>query len=498
MSTANKEVKATPANSQESKSEQTSLIDRIVQEGKMAKDEMQQTYAKDLLTEFARQVLDEGMVVDKGLNATIKERIEQIDKLIGAQLNEILHHERFQKLEASWKGLEYLVKNTETSSTLRLRVLNVSKDDLVSDLEKAMEFDQSHLFKKIYEHEYGTFGGTPYSILIGDYYFGRHPRDMSLLDRISHVAAAAHAPFISAADARLFDMDSFMELGNPHDLSKIFESAELAKWRTFRESEDSRFVSLVLPHILMRQPYGPDSDPVEQLNFVEDVNGKEHNKYLWGNAAYALGTRITSAFNKYKWCASIRGVEGGGLVENLPVHNYLTNEGDIELKCPTEAPITDRREKELNDLGFIALVHCKGTDQAAFFGGQTANKPKIYTMDEANENAQISSMLPYILASSRFAHYLKVIMRDKVGSFSTREQIADYLNNWLANYILLADDAGPDLKAEYPLREGRVDVAEVEGKIGTYRAIVFLRPHFQLEELTTSIRLVAELPAPTG
>jgi type VI secretion system protein ImpC len=321
---------------------------------------------------------------------------------------------------------------------------------------------------------------------------------MSLLERISHVASAAHAPFIAAADARLFDMDSFTELGNPHDLSKIFESAELSKWRTFRESEDSRFVSLVLPHVLLRQPYGPDAEPVEHLNFVEDVNGKDHGKYLWGNAAYALGTRITNAFSKYKWCASIRGVEGGGLVENLPVHNFMTNDGDIELKCPTEVSITDRREKELNDLGFISLVHCKGTDQAAFFGGQTTNKPRVYTTDEANENSQISSMLPYILASSRFAHYLKVIMRDKVGSFSTRDQIADYLNSWLANYILLADDAGPELKAEYPLREGRVDVTEIEGKIGAYRAIVFLRPHFQLEELTTSIRLVAELPAPTG
>lgn len=496
MATANKEGKRDQAKA--AASEELSLIDRIVREGKMAKDENQQTYAKDLLNEFARQVLDEGMVVDKGLNATIRDRIDQIDQLIGDQLNEIIHQEKFQKLEASWKGLEYLVKNTETSSMLKLRVMNVSKKELLDDLEKAMEFDQSALFKKIYEHEYGTFGGTPYSVLIGDYYFGRHPMDLSLLERISHVASAAHSPFLAAADARLFDMDTFLELGNPHDLSKIFESAELAKWRTFRDSEDSRFVSLVLPHILLRQPYGPEGEPVDQLNFVENTNGKDHSKYLWGNAAYALATRITNAFSKYKWCASIRGVEGGGLVDNLPVHNFITADGDKELKCPTEIPITDRREKELNDLGFISLVHCKGTDQAAFFGGQTANKPRIYTTDEANENAQISSMLPYILASSRFAHYLKVIMRDKIGSFSTREQIADYLNNWLSNYILLADDAGPELKAEYPLREGRVDVSEIEGRIGAYQATVFLRPHFQLEELTTSIRLVAELPAPTG
>ncbi|MBU3917255.1 type VI secretion system contractile sheath large subunit [bacterium] len=498
MATANKEVNVDKKVQEKTEEKSLSIIDKIVQEGKMAKDEVQETYARDLLGELARQVLDEGMVVDKGLHATIRERINQIDGLINKQLDQILHTEQFQKMESSWKGLEYLVKNTSVSSTLKLRALDVSKEALVTDLEQAMEFDQSALFKKIYESEYGTFGGTPYSLLIGDYYFGRHPRDSSLLVKMSQVAAAAHAPFIAGADAKLFDMDSFTELGNPQDLSKIFESAELAKWRTFRQSEDSRFVSLVLPHILLRQPYGPDTEPVEHLNYEESVDGSNHDKYLWGNAAYALGARITNAFTKYKWCASIRGVEGGGLVENLPTHNFLTDAGDMDLKCPVEVSITDRREKELNDLGFISLVHCKGTDQAAFFGAQTTNKPKVYTTDAANENAQISSMLPYILASSRFAHYLKVMMRDKVGSFTTKDQISDYLNGWLANYILLADDAGPELKAEYPLREGRVDVQEIEGKIGAYRAIVFLRPHFQLEELTTSIRLVAELPASTG
>lgn len=502
MTTATEEEQETAVETTDEAGEEQSgssdIIDKIIKGGKMAKDDSQKSYAKDLLGEFARQVLDEGMMLDKDLNLSIKQRISQIDELINNQLNEVLHQSDFQKLEASWRGIHYMVSNTETGSSLKLRALNISKEELSKDLEKAMEFDQSAMFKKIYEEEYGTFGGTPYSLLIGDYYFGRHPKDMVLLDNMSHVAAAAHAPFVSAADSKLFDMDSFTELGNPQDISKLFESAELAKWRTFRESEDSRFVSLVLPHILLREPYGPDSQPANHLCFTENVNGRVHNKYLWGNAAYALGTQITSAFNKYKWCASIRGVEGGGLVEGLPTHSFSTDEGDIALKCPTEIPITDRREKELNDLGFISLVHCKGTDQAAFFGGQTTNKPRVYTTDEANSNAQISSMLPYILASSRFAHYLKVIMRDKVGSFSSKDQIADYLNSWLSSYILLADDAGPELKAEYPLREGRVDVQEVTGKIGAYKAVVFLRPHFQLEELTTSIRLVAELPAPAG
>ncbi len=497
MATANKEVKIDKA-AKEQVAEEMSIIDNIVQEGKMAMDETQQSYAKDLLGEFAKQVLDEGMVMEQGIHSTLRQRINQLDELINGQLNEIYHNEKFQKLEASWRGLEYMVGNTETSSTLKLRVFNVSKDELINDLERSMEFDQSALFKKIYEQEYGTFGGTPYSVIIGDYYFGRNPRDMSLLGEISHVAAAAHAPFVAAADSKLFDMESFTELNNPQDLSKLFESAELAKWRTFRESEDSRFVCLTLPHILLRQHYGPDGQRVDHLNYVENVNGREHGNYLWGNAAYALGVRITQAFNKHKWCAAIRGVEGGGLVENLPTHNYTTDEGDVALKCPTEVTITDRREKELNDLGFISLVHCKNTDQAVFFGGQTTNKPKVYTTDLANQNAQISSMLPYIMASSRFAHYLKVMMRDKIGTFSSKDQVATYLNNWLTNYILLDDDAGPELKAQYPLREGRIDVQEVEGKVGAYRAIVFLRPHFQLEELTTSIRLVAELPAPTG
>jgi len=319
-----------------------------------------------------------------------------------------------------------------------------------------------------------------------------------LFRSVSNVAAAAHAPFISAASAKLFDMDSFTELGNPRDLNKVFETLELIKWRSFRESEDSRYVALALPHILMRLPYGAATLPVEGLSFEEDVDGKSHSKYLWGNSAYALAQRITSAFAQYKWCAAIRGVEGGGLVQGLPTHTFHTDEGDIALKCPTEIAITDRREKELNDLGFITLVHCKGTDYAAFFGGQTTQKPKVYDTPQANANARISTVLPYVLAASRFAHYLKAIMRDKVGSFMTAENVSGFLNRWISNYVLGKDDAGQSIKAQYPLREARVDVKEIAGKPGCYNAVVFLRPHFQLEELTTSIRLVAELPPPAA
>lgn len=471
------------------------LLDRIVQEGRMARDENQTVYARDLIGEFATQVLDEGMSVSNDTVAALSSRIAQIDELISAQLNEILHAPEFQRLEATWRGLHYFVSNTETGPQLKLRVLNAPKKDLLDDLEKAVEFDQSNLFKKIYEEEYGTLGGQPYSLIVGDYEFGRHPQDVTLLEKLSNVAAAAHAPFISAASAKLFDMDSFTELGRPRDLSKIFESAELTKWRSFRASEDSRYVSLVLPHILMRLPYGPDTRPVDGFNYVEDVDGRNHAKYLWGNAAWALALRITSAFSLYSWCAAIRGVEGGGLVEGLPTHTFRTDEGDVALKCPTEIAITDRREKELDDLGFITLCHSKGTDFSVFFGSATTQKPRAYNTDQANANARVSAQLPYVLAASRFAHYLKVIVRDKIGSFQTREGIEKYLNSWISEYVLLNDSAPQSSKAEYPLREARVDVTEVAGRPGAYRATVFLRPHFQLEELTASVRLVAELPA---
>jgi type VI secretion system protein ImpC len=336
----------------------------------------------------------------------------------------------------------------------------------------------------------------PYSLLIGDFYIGRSPMDIGFMEKIAGVAAAAHAPFLAAAAPDLFDLSSFAELGKPRDLAKVFESTELIKWRSFRETEDSRYVTLTLPRTLMRLPYGPETNPVEEFAYSENVSGKDHSEYLWGNPAYVLGERITNAFALHGWTAAIRGVEGGGIVEGLPAHTFMTDEGDIALKCPTEIAITDRREKELNDLGFLSLVHCKGTDKAAFFGGHTVNKPKVYNLDSANANASLSAMLPYILSASRFAHYFKVMMRDKIGSFMTAQEVQVFLQTWMSDYILLNDTANQNLKAKFPLREGRVDVMEVAGKPGVYTATAFLRPHFQLEELSASIRLVAELPPP--
>jgi type VI secretion system protein ImpC len=473
------------------------LLDRIVLEGNMAVEPSQGVYAKKLIGQLASQILDEGMRTspDKGVVAMINERVAEIDKLLTDQLNAIMHDEDFQALEASWTGLHDMVYGTETSTRLKLRLLNVTKKELLKDLETAVDHDMSVLFKKVYEEEYGTFGGYPYSLLIGDYTFGRHPQDIALLERISKVAAAAHAPFIAAAAPSLFDLKSFTELGVTRDLSKIFESAELTTWRSFRASEDSRYVSLVLPSYAARLPYGAKTKPVEMFNFEEDVDGTDHSKYLWANSAYQMGLRVTDAFAKYSWSTAIRGVEGGGKVEGIAAHAYKTSEGDVALKCPTEVTITDRREKELSDLGFIALVNSKGSDFAAFFGGQTTNKPALYNKDEANANAQLSARLPYVLAASRFAHYLKVIMRDKVGSFQTRGGIESYLNNWISDYVLINPSASQEQKARFPLGEARVDVTEVPGKPGSYRATCFIKPHFQMEDLTASIRLVADLPA---
>ena len=483
---------------QEQTQESGGLLDQILTEGKMARDDFQKERAKDMIGEFVGQVMSGTLTMSKNMDVAINARIAEIDRLITGQMNEILHNEEFQKLEGSWRGLHHLVKNSLTGTQLKIRVMSVTKKDLLKDFERALEFDQTALFKKIYEDEYGTFGGAPYGALIGDYEFGNHPQDMALLENMSQVAAAAHAPFLSAASPELFGWDNFNEMTEVRDVSKIFDRTEYAKWRSFRESEDSRYVGLTLPHVLGREPYGAMTRPTETFNFEEDVDGTDHKKYLWSNAAYALGTRLTEAFSMHGWCVAIRGVEGGGLVQGLPTHTFETDEGEVAMKCPTEVAITDRREKEFSDNGFIPLVHCKGSDYAAFFATQSANKAKKYDTDDANANARLSSQLQYIFAVSRFAHYLKSMMRDKIGSFMSRQEAQIFLNRWISGYVLENDVAPAAQKAKYPLREARIDVAEVPGKPGAYRAVAFLRPHFQLDELSVSLRLVANLPPPAG
>lgn len=468
------------------------LLDEIL--SNITPDSNRREEAKDIVREFAQQVLDGAMKVSKDTESTLKDRIAQLDKLISTQLDEVMHHAEFQRLEATWRGLHYLVHESETSENLKIRVWNVSKKELHKDLRKAPEFDQSALFQKVYEAEFGQFGGSPYGCLLGDYEIENHPQDMILLQNISNVAAAAHAPFIAAASPKLFNLKSFEHLGDPRDIAKIFGATEYVQWKSFRESEDSRYVGLCLPRTLARRPYGPETDPVEAFNYEETVEGPDNSKYLWSNASWSFGARLTDAFAKYGWCTAIRGVEGGGLVEDLPTHTFRTDQGDVALKCPTEIAITDRREKELADAGFIPLVHCKGRDFAAFFSAQSVNRPKKYDTDYANANARLSSQLQYIFAVSRFAHYLKAMMRDKIGSFMSRQDCQNFLDRWIANYVTTDDTASQEVKAQFPLREASIEVQDVPGKPGAYKAIALLRPHFQLDEIDISLRLVAELP----
>jgi len=475
--------------------ETTSLLDSIVAQSKVARSDTERVRARDIISELVREVLSGTVVVSDNLSATLDARVAELDELISRQLSTVMHHPDFQKLESTWSGLQYLCKHTSTGALMKIRIFNATKAELVRDFKTAIDFDQSALFKKVYEEEFGTFGGAPFGTLVGDYQISRQPEDMYFVEQMSHVAAAAHAPFLSAASPEMFGLDGFTDLGKPRDMSKVFDTVEYAKWKSFRESEDARYVGLTVPRFLGRLPFSPkDGATVEGFNFVEDVDGSDHAKYLWINAAYAFATRLTAAFETYGWCAAIRGVEGGGLVEDLPTHTFKTDEGEVALKCPTEIAITDRREKELSDLGFMPLVHCKNTDYAAFFGAQSTQKPKKYDSDAANANASLSAQLQYMFAVCRIAHYLKSMMRDKVGSFASPGSVEMYLNNWIYQYVTTDDNATQEVKAKYPLREARVDVSEVPGRPGHFRATAFVRPHFQLDELTVSLRLVAELP----
>lgn len=472
-----------------------SLLDSIVVQSRVARSPVEHTRAKDIISELVAQITAGAMVPSANLSATLDARVAELDELISNQLSIIMHAPEFQKLESAWRGLEYLCQNTSTSAMMKIKVFNTPKRDLIRDFKNAIDFDQSVLFKKVYEEEFGTFGGAPFGALVGDFELGRQPEDVFFAEEMSHVAAAAHAPFIAAASPELFGLDAHTDLGKPRDLSKLFDTVEYAKWKSFRESEDARYVGLTLPRFLGRLPYNPkDGTSVEGFNYVEDVDGSDHSKYLWVNAAYAFAVRLTEAFDKHGWCAAIRGVEGGGLVDGLPSHTFKTDEGEVALKCPTEIAITDRREKELSDLGFMPLVHCKGTDYAAFFGAQSAQRAKKYSSDSANANAILSTQLQYIFAVSRIAHYLKSMMRDKVGSFASASSVERFLNNWIAQYVVMDDSATQEVKAQYPLREASIQVVEAPGKPGTFRAVAFLRPHFQLDELSVSLRLVAELP----
>jgi type VI secretion system protein ImpC len=475
------------------------LLDQVVAATKQTEPDR----AQDLVKTLVEQALAGTVTFDRNLPRTIDRAIAAIDAKLSAQLNEVMHHPRFLQLEGSWRGLNYLVMNSETGTSLKLRVLNLPKRELHRDLTRAVEFDQSQLFKQIYENEFGTPGGEPYGALIGDYEWTNHPDDIEDLRLVSNVAAGAFAPFISAAGAKMFGFETWTELSRPRDLAKIFDTIEYSKWRSFRDTEDSRFVNLVLPRTVARLPYGAATKPIDEFAYEEapfDATGAarsmNHENYCWMNAAYVMGTRLTEAFAQTGFCVAIRGAEGGGKVENLPFHVFTSDDGDLDAKCPTEIGITDRREFELSNLGFLPLCHYKNTDYAVFFGAQSTQKPKKYDRPEATSNAAISARLPYLMATSRFAHYLKVMARDKIGSFMEATDCEAWLNRWIQNYVNSNEAGGQEMKARYPLREARIEVREIPGRPGSYNAIAYLRPWLQMEELTTSMRLVARIPQP--
>lgn len=446
---------------------------------------------------LAEQALSSTTLISDDAVKSIEAIIAQIDKKLSEQINKILHHPDFQQLESAWRGLSHLVNNTETDETLKIRVLNINKKDLSKTLGKfkGTAWDQSPIFKRLYEDEFGSPGGSPYGCLVGDYQFDHTPFDVELLTGIAQVAAAAHAPFFAAAAPTLMNMEGWNELANPRDLTKIFQSPEYAPWKSLRESDDSRYVGLTMPRFLARIPYGAKTNPVSEFSFEEDTSGADSSKYTWANAAYAMGVNINRSFKLYGWCARIRGVESGGMVEGLPCHTFPTDDGGVDMKCPTEIAITDRREAELAKNGLIPLSHWKNTDYAVFVGAPSLHKPAEYDDPDATANANLGARMPYLFATCRFAHFLKCMVRDKIGSFKERGDMEAWLNKWIMNYVEPDPNASEEAKARRPLAAAEVVVAEVPGNPGYYSSKFFLRPHYQLEGLTISLRLVSKLPS---
>ena len=450
---------------------------------------------------LAQQALSQTQLIGKDVVKSIEDMIAAIDKKLSDQVNQILHHEDFQKLEGAWRGLHYMVNNTETDEQLKIRVMNISKADLGKTLKryKGTNWDQSPLFKKIYEEEYGQFGGEPFGCLVGDYHFDQSAPDVELLAEMAKVAAAAMAPFITGASPNLMQMDSWQELANPRDLTKIFSTPEYAAWRSLRESDDAKYLCMAMPRFLSRLPYGAKTNPVEEFSFEEETGSADHSKYTWANAAYAMATNINRSFKEFGWCSRIRGIESGGAVENLPTHSFPTDDGGVDMKCPTEVAIADRREAELAKAGFMPLIHRKNSDFAAFIGAQSLQKTAEYDDPDATANANLAARLPYLFSTCRFAHYLKCIVRDKIGSFKERDDMQRWLQDWIIQYV----DGDPahsseSTKARKPLAAAEVVVEEVEGNPGYYTSKFFLRPHYQLEGLTVSLRLVSKLPSAKG
>jgi type VI secretion system protein ImpC len=447
---------------------------------------------------LARAALSSQAPLSADAVESIEAIIAEIDRKLSEQINLILHHPELQRLEAAWRGLHYLVTNTETDSLLKIRVMNMTKSELHRTLKrfKGVAWDQSPIFKKLYEEEYGQLGGEPYGCLVADYYFDHSSPDVETLSELSKTAAACHCPVITSPAPSLFQMESWHELANPRDIVNVFGTPEYAAWRSLRDAEESRYLGMALPRFLARRPYGQHGEPVPEFDFEEDSAGADASRYTWANAAYAMAANITRSYKAFGWCSRIRGIESGGAVSGLPTHSFPTDDGGIDLTCPTEITITDRREAELAKAGFMALVHKKNSDLAAFIGAQSLHRPAQYDDPDATANAALAARLPYLFATCRFAHYLKCIVRDKVGSFKGPEDMQRWLQNWLTQYVE-GDPAhaSEEAKARKPLADAEVIVEEDPLNPGYYKSNFFLRPHYQLEGLTVSLRLVSKLPS---
>jgi type VI secretion system protein ImpC len=469
------------------------------------RNERAATEVESAIKTLVSQALSDTSLIKNDVLDTLDEMIAHLDRKLTEQMNEILHAPEFQQIESAWRGLHYLVTNSETDATLKVKVMNVGKKELLNNLRlyPGARWDQSPMFKQVYEQEFGQLGGEPFGAIVADYYFNHEALDVTLLRSLSKIASSAHAPLLTAADPSLMGMDTWTELMNPRDLSKLFDTPDYAAWKSLRDSEDSRYLGLCMPRVLSRLPYGSKSDPVEEFAFEEDTDGHKGNNYSWMNAAYAMAVNVNRAFKEYGWCTRIRGVQSGGEVVNLPVHTFPTDDGGVDLKCPTEIAITDRREAELSKSGLIPLVHRKNTDKAAFIGAQSVYAPKR-KMDKATGKTEdataaenLSARLPYMFAVSRFAHYLKCMVRDKVGSNMEQDQLQRWLQDWITLYV----DGDPKnssetTKAQKPLAAARVDVLPNEENPGYYTARFFLRPHYQLEGMDVGMSLVSRIPAP--
>lgn len=475
--------------------EEGSLLESMLSEAKINPEDETYDVARRGIQAFVTEMLAPNRKGERVDKAVVDAMIAEIDQRMSSQINAILHAPGFQKLESTWRGLKYLIDNVNFRENVRVSLLNISKDQLLEDFEDSPEIVKSGLYRHVYAAEYGTFGGKPFGVLCGNYEFDTGPQDMQLLQTIASVSAMAHAPFISNAAPDMFGCETYTELPKLKDLQSLFEGPQYARWHSFRESEDSRYVGLCAPRFLLRLPYGPDTVPVKSFNFKEEVVGN-HDSYLWGQTAIAMCTRIADSFAKYRWCPNIIGPQAGGAVESLPLHQYEAM-GEIQTKCPTEVQLTERREYEMSEQGFIGLTFRKDSDNAAFFSANSCQKPKIFANTPegkaAETNYRLGTQLPYMFIITRLSHYLKVMQREQIGTWKERNDLERELNTWISQYVVDMENPAPAVRSRKPLRAAQITVEDVEGQPGWYRCGLKVRPHFKYMGASFTLSLVGKL-----